>query len=1093
MKQFLLQIAYGLVKPGLMTLFFISLGFSVSGQSPVTVQGTIVDETGNPMPGASVLVKGTTIGTITDIDGNYSLNAPSDAILVVSFIGFMQQEIEVNSRSKIDISMELDVTSLQEVVVIGYGEVAKRDLTGAVSTISKDVVSKTQATTIEQVLQGRAAGVNIISNDGSPGGGITINIRGNGSLTAGSQPLFVVDGIQIPPSDDPDNNPLRDINPDDIENVQILKDASATSIYGSQGGNGVVIVTTKRGSAGEPKLDLSYRKGFSELDNSVEMLSLEEYARRQQSLSIQNDLKEGIVPSSIWDDIVAFELWNDPRIQPWEDFIYHTAQEDQFHMNLGGGSEQFRYNLSMGYNNQTGVLRNSGFERLTTRLNLDQTSLDGALKVGANINFSSSTTDGLTKDGGNFGVFNRVLFTDPYLPFFNDPGDFIPGVEGEDIDLSDDVDGLFADEEARRNNNPLNYLNELEVFRRQNKASGLVFVEVKLPIEGLSFRNSLAGTLVLNEDRRFFSRESNQARGTGGRITFEETKGIFYTIESRLSYTRTFGDHRLDAVAVYEQKKDDQTRLRTGVEDIVDDSQGFYSFDLAEGIWGQSGYQDLGARNFAIRSYLARVNYSWKNRYLFTASFRNDASSKFSESTEGTGAKFWSVAGAWTASEEDFIKDLGIFSFLKFRGSYGNVGNDQVPSALTLSLMQIDLIAAGDEEISEISRFTRQLGNRFLTWEKLNQLDVGIELGFFNDRLNVNVDYFSKKTKDMLLDISLPPSVGFQSAWINTGSLSNRGLEFSLSGIAVDRGGFRWSLNGNLAIIRSEINDLGGNYERFFQRRSLDGTNDVRMYIGGGVGEWYGPVVDGVYNTDYEFYNSPVRGAESADVSNVEKENIHLTNSDNYLGHPKFVDLNGDGIADKTVKDRTNIANTIPEFTGGLGSTLEWKGFSLYGFFRYSYGNDIINNSIPRATTVVGRTNIQRTAWASAYKDDNPFGEYISSNFQGGSGWEKQTSSLFVEDGSFLRLQTLQLSYQLPSRVLDPYKLNTVRLSVTSNNVLTWTRYSWHDPEVNFTSTNANNPEQAQRDATAVKTAPGLDNGSYPRSRNIMFSISVGF
>ncbi len=1062
------------------TLIMLAISSILAYSQDSTIKGIVTSSgDGEPLPGVSIVIKGTSNGTTTDIDGNFTLSVPVEGALVFSYIGFKTQEVSIGNQSVINVALESDVSQLEEIIVVGYGTSSKKDLTGAVATFDKEGVERSQATTVTQALQGRVSGVNIISNDGSPGGGVTVKIRGNGSLTSGSSPLFVIDGVQIPPSDDPDQNPFNSINPNDIESLEILKDASATSVYGSQGANGVVIITTKRGK-GAPSLDVSYRMGLAETANKVNFLSAEEYARRSQFNAIRQNAIDGVSQTSIWDLIVRDEIWNDPRIQPWEDQLLQTAVEQQAYLSLGGGSDNTSYNVSVGYNDIDGIVKNSGYERLTSRLNITQDMFNKKLKIGLNVSTSSAKTLGLSRDGGNGGVFNRVLYTDPFLPVRANPQDFF-----DDINENPDLEPTESEREEASRDNPLNFLTELDVEKNESVNRGLLFMDLKLPIEGLGWYNGLATTNTDFEDKRFYSNNSNQARGVNGRILFQHDRGRFWTYESRLYYNKRINDnHRINVTAVFEAKKNDIKRSVSGTTDLVDDTQGIYSYSFGQAIDAGQGYSDLFDRNFSMNSYLGRATYAFKDRYLITGNYRLDYSSKFSNGNAG--GNFGGLALGWVMSEESFMQNANWLDFLKIRGSYGIVGNDQVPSGLTLGIMNQDLIAAGDGEEAKVSRWPTQLPNPNLTWETVIQFNVGFDMNFFNERFDMTFDYFNKSTKDMLLNITLPGTTGFNEVWQNQGSLANRGLELGIHGDIVRAGDFKWRAGINGTLISTEIKDLGqGLYERFFNRRASDGTNDVRMVVGGGVGEWYGPVIDGVYNTWAEFLNSGVRVSESGDVSAINNEEIHTVDPNSFLGHPYFVDLDGDGIIDKTLRDKTTIAVTVPNFYGGFENTFSWKGFDLYGFFRWSAGNDIINSNIPKSTSVVSNDNIQTSAWNSAYKDDNPFGEYLASNYQGAAGWEKQTSSVFVESGSFFRLQTLQLGYTLSPDFASKLKMRSARIAVTTNNVFTITKYSWMDPEINAVQNNQDN--------TTVKVAPGLDNGVYPYQRNVQFSINLGF
>lgn len=1057
MKEIILKQFFTIKPWAIMVAFCLGIIASAAAQN-VSISGKVVDESGEGLPGATIHVVGSTEGTVTNINGEYKLETAPDATLQVSFIGYQPQNIGVGGRTVVDVNLKPDVQNLDEVVVWGYGTSKKKDLTGAIAAVSSDDIAKSGQTNVLSAVQGKMAGVRIVTGNGAPGGGVDIRIRGNSTIDAGSQPLYVIDGIQLSTAGGPTDeiNPLVDLNPNDIESIQVLKDASATAVYGALGGNGVVLITTKRGTPGKASVTVTAKYGVTELTNTVGYESAEQYARRQADNFYAKALAQdpGVArdTASIWSWYVDNEYWN--QIQPWEDFMFRKATRKELHAIMRGGTKETNYSFSAGYTDEGGIVENTGLKKLTMRLNLEQKL--NKFKVGTNLSYTASKIRG-DFNNGNTSLFFRTLEKDPFLQV--NPED-LP-LEAQELygqSASEFEDG--GDEEARARQDPRAFLTEQDKIRDMHNLRTRLYVDYNLT-KDLVFHTEGSLNYMRRDDDQYFTPEIFKGEQTNGLMTRSNNLAYNWAYQARLNYNKTLGDHHIDATAVFEMQEFIAEAFAMEGTNFSEMNKGFNS-------WPQVGAGSVTINRQEKNSYgtlagLFRANYIYKDRYNLTASIRNDYNSKFGANNKG--AWFPSVAVGWTLSEENFLKDSRFVNNLKLRMSSGLTGNSQIPVSAALNIYRdIGFLAVGDSDAGEPLFFQTQVNNQSVKWEKILQTNIGLDASFFDYRVNVTTDYFKTNSKDLLQRVTIPASIApSPDAYIyqNIGNVTTEGVEFSINVDVVRTSNIEWNVGFNTTFIKSKVNKL--NDFEFFKEFARGWSNTVRLEEGRPLGEWKGYIMDGAVSTEAEAINT---GRNPDDLTGL------LTRSN-------FYDLNGDGIPDSN--DQTIIANSLPISSGGLSTSFRWKSFDLYAFFNYSSGNDIINDNLQRAIRDPSINHVMlNKAIEGGWSETNQDGEYAFTVDHG-----RDLISFEAEDGSFVRLQNIELGWNMPQTLTEKLKINSLRFSVSSNNLWTLTNYSWFDPEV---SSPVGGNDEGQ-----VNVAPGLDNTVYPRGKNILFSLQVGF
>jgi TonB-dependent starch-binding outer membrane protein SusC len=988
-------------------------------KAALTISGRVTDDKNEPLPGVNVLLKGSTTGTTTDINGAYTLSVPdaaANAVLVFSYIGYLTEEVPVNGRTEINISMAPDIKSLSEVVVVGYGTQQKKDITGAIASVSEKEIKQVPITSLDQGLQGRAAGVQVIQTSGRPGADVSIRIRGGNSINAGNEPLFVIDGF-------PGAGNLNDINPSDIVSIEILKDASATAIYGSRGANGVVLVTTKRGKAGKPVVTYEGYYGSQQLRKKLPLLNATQYAE----LLNEANVNAGKAPVFTPEEINTFGKGTD-----WQDELYRTAPMMNHQLSVAGGSENTRYAISGNYFKQDGIVINSGFDRYSLRLNLD-TDLNKKIRIGNSLTISRTASANVeTLDDGR-GVVNQALRFTPLAPVYNPDGSFYQ-TDIPQVDLR---------------GNPVARALATTSTSQRTRILGNIFADYSI-LEGLVLKVSVGTDLSFNKGNFYVPNTIYEGRPTKGYASIFNDQFSSWLNENTLSYTRIFNNvHSLNAVVGF-------TMQEFNYENSHAVTQGFSSdiltvYDLSTGEEPQRPASS--ANRSALMSYLGRINYGLHDKYLFTLTARADGSSRF-----GSGNKFGffpSGSVAWRLSEENFIKNLGVFTDLKIRTSAGITGNQEIGNYQSLSALGPEVYALGDRNTygPNIGFAPVRVANPDLRWEKTTQYDAGLDMAFFQGRLSATVDLYYKRTADLLLNVPLPFTSGFGTSLQNVGSTENKGVEIAANSDNL-AGAFKWNTRFNITFNRNKVLDLGG--VDFFYAGTASGAkfgSSGIVQVGQPVGSFIGIITDGIFQNEEEIKGSAQPSAQPGDR--------------------RFVDLNNDGKIN--ADDRTIIGRAQPEFFGGLNNTFSYKGFELSIFLQGVYGSHVLNLSRQFLEDLTGNFN-QSTRVLGRWTPDNPGNTIPRATVRTATPTLIHTD--MIEDGSYLRARNITFAYNLPENLLKSVRIQSVRLYVSAQNLFTITSYSGYDPEINSYGRN--------------NLSLNTDIGAFPTSKLYLFGLNIG-
>lgn len=995
------------------------------------IVGRVVDEENEPLPGATIRSNDNKQMTVTDMDGKFSIKVAAGTRLNVTYVGFERKEV-VATKEPMTIVLISTVSKMNELVVVGYGTARRSDVATAVSPVNMEELAKSGSTQTLEALQGKVAGLQITSSDGSLAGGMTFRMRGVNSITGGTQPLFVIDGVPQPVSEpnsaDIANNPLMGLNPSDIESIEVLKDAAAASIYGTKGSNGVVIITTKKGQlSSKPKFTISLAGGLEfKPETALKVLTPERYAHKM----LERGTYDNEQYIAFWNGVINSRGWEHPSVHNWMDDILQTGTKYDLNASMSGGTQGTSYMLSAGYSNTRGLIRRSSFDRFTSRLNLQQT-VSKTVSVGLNSSFSTSLDKNPTSDWSQSGVVLNALQRSPFL--------FYPG---------------FADLMNYSNvsiMSPLVAVEQVDISNRYTELNANLWLSWEI-VPSLTFSTSGSYRRAGVKSTRLWGRDTWFGQSENGRMETGDLDENSWVYEGRLSWAKDFGAHSVTAMGAFEASKwwmNNNYNMATNFEEM---NLGIYGIN--EGLVSYAPLYTYDSNK--TLSWIARATYSYDNRYILNASVRVDGSSKFG-SNKKWGA-FPSVSAAWRVSQEEFMKSADFISNLRLRASFGMTGNNQIPSYQSLSQMASNKVVFNNNTV-EIGRYPSNITNNDLKWESQKQFNVGFDFAVWNNRLQLTADFYYKRVDDMLLNVMIPSSSGFTSAWKNAGQLENKGLDLQLTAYWF-RGEFSWSTDFNFSLYRNKILKLdGGQYQQFYDRGLNEKIkSDVVLRVGEPVGIYYGYISDGVYNNANEIANG-------YPGSNLKE------------GELKVVDVNGDGIIDSN--DRVPVANVNPLHTGGMGNTFKYKGFDLYVFFRWSYGNDVINGNAYYLQGTTSINNILQSIDGNVWGTKNPEGNFP----QSGSGtWsESVMRSDLVEDGSFLRLQTVALGYTLPDKLTRKMGMSKFRIALTGSNLWTWTRYSGFDPEANTGW------------GTVTRIAPGMDMSPYPRPRSCSLSFELNF
>ncbi|MDX5422394.1 MAG: TonB-dependent receptor [Hymenobacteraceae bacterium] len=999
-----------------------------------TVSGRVTSATdGTALPGVTVLERGTTNGVTTGTNGEYQIAVQPNAILVFSFIGMTTQEVPVNNRSTINVQLRTDEKQLQEVVVVGYGTQERREVTGATAKVTAEDIQNIPVVGVDQALQGRAAGVQISQNSGTPGGGISVRVRGSSSISANNQPLYVVDGVPLTTGDFSQIgyggqavNALSDLNPNDIESIDVLKDASAAAIYGSRAANGVVIITTKRGAARKTQINLNAYKGFQKMWKEPGFLGADDY----RDIMVEAYVNDGfLAPDATFEDFIDFYYGGldfEPTNTNWIDEVTRTAPIQNYELSLSGGDPKTRYYLSGSYFDQEGIVIGSRYQRYSTRLNLDHTASD-KFTIGTSIQLSRSESNRIVSDNTLYGPFANSLAASPIWPVYYEDGSY---TQPNYFYTNPVAEGTENDDET------VNL-----------RALGNVYAKYTLTT-GLDWQVR-GGVDVLDVDERRFTAinyPGSFATPTEGSATNATSTITKRLLETTLNYSKTLGEaHQLSGViGVSSEKNTIKSNFVTGLG--FPDQRFRYA--------GSAVKVNAGSNTFVenlLISAFGRANYSYRDRYLLGVNFRADGSNRFSE--DNRWGYFPSVSAGWRIKEENFLANVDFLSELKLRASYGITGNNAIGD-----FVYIGLVTAGSSYIDRPGTSLVQLPNPDLKWEETQQFNVGADIGFLSGRINLALDYYIKKTDDLLFFRPIPTQTGFANYASNIGSVENKGFEIALNSVnfAGTGNGFNWTTDLNLSFNRNEVTELYQGQDIFYGF----GGNSLVLREGEPIGTFYGFISDGVYSTTDEIpISRQQQGAQAGDIN--------------------FRDINGDGLL--TDDDLTIIGDAQPDFVGGFTNNFTYKGFDLNIFLQFSYGNEIANPA-----------HQYQKHLGNDFLDDNMLDDVLDRWQQEGDVTDspratvldlnnnnRSNSSRFIYDGSYLRFKNVILGYTLPTSIVERMKLRSLRVYAQAQNLFTFTDYPGFDPEVNFAGTS--------------NTTIGVDFYTFPQARTITFGVNLGF
>jgi TonB-linked SusC/RagA family outer membrane protein len=1022
--------------------------FSDTKPLAVTITGKVTSDINESLPGVNVLVKGTSTGTTTNAEGNYSLSVPdANGTLIFSYIGYTSQEVAINGRSIIDVTLVPDVKTLSEVVVIGYGTQERRDVTSSISSVSSKEIAATPITSFDQALQGRAAGVLVSQTSGRPGAPIAVRVRGFNTLQ-NNDPLYVIDGVPVftESNNDSQNNILATINPNDIESIEVLKDASATAIYGTRAAGGVVLITTKRGKAGKPRITFDSYYGTQ---TAIKTLDVITDSREFMNLSNEIMRNGAQTPFPVFDP--SHPNYNNLlNNTDWQDAIFRTAPIQNYSLNVSGGSENATYSISGGFFDQKGIIRESDFKRYSFRINSD-INAGSKFKFGESINFSYTNQFGESNPETRADLRNAATFS-PTIPRYD------PTAVGGLGQGSAPYVGRNIDER-----NPLLF----EIQDRTDlryRVLGNIFGEYEI-IKGLKYRLNL-GLDIMTGFNMSFSPPFDQGNRSTPLAERNDDRRFEYTwiVENLLSYDKTLGRHSFTILGGITQQK-----YTTSFLQVV--GREFPNGNVTNIGSAREVNQYGGKTERAYLSYLSRVLYSYADKYLLTASYRVDGSSRFAPANRFAG--FPAVSLGWRLSKEDFMQTVPLISNLKLRGSWGKTGNES-------NLIDFAYITGIDTDISYVigkdqtkvpGGRPNNIGNNQLQWETSTQTDVGIDVGLFQDRLTFTADYFVKRTTDLIVNPPLPEYLGvspLRAPFRNVGEVKNNGLEFSI-GYNKNQGEFTYSFSGNFSTINNEIISLGSGLKQV-EGQSLDEQIITRTEPGRELGYFYGYVTDGVFDSDDEAKQYGLQpNAKGGDI--------------------KFKDIAGpDGSGPDgrlTPDDRTYLGSAIPDFFYGFNASLGYKGFDFSLFFQGTQGNEIYNylrRDLERMDSPIRNSSVSvRNRWTPDNTTAN-----MPRAVAGDPNQNNRTSDRFIEDGSYLRLKNIQFGYSLPANILGRMgSLSQVRVYASAQNLLTFTKYDGVDPEIQSNVTAGSRREFVFNN--------GVDQRPFPSARVFLLGLQVGF
>ncbi|MDR1919776.1 MAG: TonB-dependent receptor [Tannerellaceae bacterium] len=1035
----------------------------VTQQNGRTITGIVTDSNGEPVIGANVVEKGTSNGTITDVDGKFSLLVRERAVLTVSYIGYTQREISVGNQQKLSIQLTEDTQSLDEIVVVGYGTQKRSDVTTAVSSVSADNLKDRSAVNFGEALAGQVAGVIIQQIHGAPGSeGLSIRVRGTGSITSSSDPLYVVDGYPM------EDSALSLITPSDIESIQILKDASSTAIYGSRGANGVVIITTKKGQSGKPTIRLNAHAGFQQVEKKLEMMNRDQYVewfidgRNQAWLDaaiISDDPDKS--PHSIDDSNARRSLYPSASTQymipdgtggykynfldpasvaqmednDWQDLLFRDAPIQQYDLSVSGGSDNSRYTFSGSYTNQEGIVLNTGYERFNFRTNVSS-KVTKTLELGMSLMAYIST--GKETSNGKYSAISYATHLPPIFPLTNPDGTYGSMLRNPEI-LAGDVA------------NPIGVAEQIYDRRRRTGWMGTVFAEWEI-IKNLKYRIGVNGG-VRDNTRKYYqpsyvdldaSKAPRPAQASN-----ERWFDMDWVIENTLNYNLTLAQkHVVSALLGY-------TTQTHSFSHLLGESRGFANDNIMTLNAGTMYNLTSDESEYSLISYLGRVNYVYDNRYLLTATLRSDGSSRFGNNRKwGT---FPSVSAGWRISQEGFMQEVKQISDLKIRASFGIAGNNRIGNYSAIGLLSTGFYATGDGLQNTVNPST--MPNNDLSWEKTRQYNLGFEVGLFDNRLRLEGDFYDSQSIDLLLNVPVPTITGYSNQMQNIGKIQNRGMEFVLTTRNLT-GRFKWSSNFNISFNKNKVLEVGPD-ERPIYASAPNANNAFITMPGYPIASFYGYVFEGVFMNQQELDTYP-----------------HL--APDKVGDARYKDVDGNGILDQN--DKSILGDNSPLFTAGFSNNFSYKNFSLDVQLTGSYGAEVFSFYKRMVGIYHGDRNAvieQLGRWRSPEEPGD--GIHFRAT-RTPVGWQRDPSSAWVQDASYIRLRNVSLSYEFDSKLVRKIGLGGLRLYLTGGNLLTLTKYVGYDPE-----------SSSEAWANTNGLQKGGDYLGYPSARSYIIGANITF
>ncbi|WP_217809499.1 TonB-dependent receptor [Massilibacteroides vaginae] len=972
-------------------------------QQDKRITGIVTDEKGEPIIGANVVEKGTTNGTITDLDGNFSFEISGSVPLIISYIGYKEKEVALENQTIFNIKLIEDLQALEEVVVIGYGTVKKSDLTGSVSSIKGTDINSYPSPNVMQALSGKSTGVQVNQTTGAPGAGISIRIRGTNSIQGNNEPLYVIDGFPI------SGNPTN-LNNADIESLEILKDASATAIYGSRGANGVVMITTKKGQSGKTRIEFESSYGTQSLIKKLDLMNANEYASFYNIQQKKDSGKEFFTQEQIDNFGKGFD---------WQDLIFRTAPILTTGLTVSGGTDKTQFSIAAHLYNQDGIVKGSDYNRYSLRTNINH-KFNKQFSINLTSTLSRLETERKDSGGGNRGssMISAAISAPPTLS---------PYKEDEGYTILSTAYPFVATDII----NPMNFINE----QKNSIKANVVLANVALnynPIPELTIK--IAGGIENRDDTENAYKTRNYIYSNGA-ASYKASQATSLLNENTISYYKTFNEkHNVSAVAGFTYQDFTSTYVSGGGSGFLSDI--FEEYNLGAAM--TPNVPSSGYSKSVLFSYLARANYSFDNKYLFTVSIRRDGSSKYSKGNKW--GNFPSAAFAWRISEEGFLKDNALISNLKLRLSWGKTGSQAINAYATLNTLSAGRTIFDDAYHNTFAPGTRLPGN--LKWETTVQTDLGFDLSLLNNRINFNVDYYVKNTKDLLNTVKLPTSMGYNNTIRNVGEIQNRGLEIGLN-TPIFTGDFKWDITANVSINRNKVVKLYGGEDILGGNINVVVINDNSNILKEGrpVGQFWGYIEDG--------YDDQ--------------------------GRIVFKDLDQNNAI--TQDDKTYIGNPNPDFIYGISSSMKYKDFEFSFFLQGVQGNDLLNVSSINNTIDYGfGLNMPKEVYYNHWSPENQNAKYPAISYN----TTAKLSNRFIEDGSYLRMKNIQLNYSLPVRRWNVKWISDALLYISAQNLFTITKYSWWDPEVNsYGSGNS--------------TSLGIDHNSYPSARSFTIGAKIGF